>query len=241
MSSEMETRSREGGALATALAAEQALQAEESMLLQRAADLEKQVREHKLRKEAAALAKQQAEEQRKAEEELEKWAQELKAEVDKTIERLNAQRATQIARCQQFDATLQANIEAMQQMQMQVRRRQAALDAAFDAAAAKVANAHHDAVLTRRRQAAAEATQRAMRQERQQRCHRRRRCHPCLGRLRSARCRPEPQLSRMSCSRASTSAICRRGPPPPLRHRRKGRSRQSTRCHRRPGRDEILR
>lgn len=161
MSSEMETRSREGGALATALAAEQALQAEESMLLQRAADLEKQVREHKLRKEAAALAKQQAEEQRKAEEELEKWAQELKAEVDKTIERLNAQRATQIARCQQFDATLQANIEAMQQMQMQVRRRQAALDAAFDAAAAKVANAHHDAVLTRRRQAAAEATQRA--------------------------------------------------------------------------------
>ena len=93
MSSEMETRSREGGALATALAAEQALQAEESMLLQRAADLEKQVREHKLRKEAAALAKQQAEEQRKAEEELEKWAQELKAEVDKTIERLDAQRA----------------------------------------------------------------------------------------------------------------------------------------------------
>lgn len=147
--------------LTPALDAEQQIVAEEASLMQRAKDLERQVLEHKQRKEAALLARQQAEEQRQAEEEMEQWAQQLRAEVEKTIERLNVQRTQQIARCQQFDNTLQANIEAMQQMQQQVRRRQAALDAAFDAATAKLTTAHIDAVAVRRQQAAEEAARRA--------------------------------------------------------------------------------
>ena len=59
------------------------------------------------------LRRQRAEEERQAEAELERWAAELRAEVDTTIERLNAQRAQQIERCEQFDKTLQANIESM--------------------------------------------------------------------------------------------------------------------------------
>ena len=39
----------------------------------------------------------------------------------------------QLDRCRQFDTTLEANIEAMREMQLQVRRRAAAIDTAFDA------------------------------------------------------------------------------------------------------------
>lgn len=79
----------------------------------------------------------------------------LRTEVDKTIQRLNVQRAQQVARCQQFEQNLQANIEAMQQMQQQVRRRAVALGTAFDACVSRLSTAHVEAVAVRRQQAVA--------------------------------------------------------------------------------------
>ena len=167
--------------LRAAVAAEAALEAEERGLLQRAASLEKQVKEHRERKEAAKKARLRAEEQRAAEAELDQWADEvsgvkstamplsplyilvdalgsrsqLRSEVDKTIQRLNVQRTHQVARCQQFEQDLQTNIEAMQQMQQQVRRRAVALGTAFDACVSRLATAHVEAVAVRRQQAVA--------------------------------------------------------------------------------------
>ena len=167
--------------LRAAVAAEAALEAEERGLLQRAASLEKQVKEHRERKEAAKKARLRAEEQRAAEAELDQWADEvsgvkstamplsplyilvdalgsrsqLRSEVDKTIQRLNVQRTHQVARCQQFEQDLQTNIEAMQQMQQQVRRRAVALGTAFDACVSRLSTAHVEAVAVRRQQAVA--------------------------------------------------------------------------------------
>ena len=68
------------------------------------------------------------------------------------IARLNEQRAAQLARCHQFEQTLQANIEQMQQMQQQVRRRAVALDTSFDACVGRLSGAFADAVAKRRGQ-----------------------------------------------------------------------------------------
>jgi cell division septum initiation protein DivIVA len=135
-------------------AAEEALEAEEKLLLERAAVLEREVVRHRERQEAAQAARRRVEEQRAAEAELEVWESALKVEVQTTVERLNEQRASQIARCKHFEQTLQANVEAMQAMQAQVQRRATALDAAFDAAVGRLNGACSDAIAQRRAQAA---------------------------------------------------------------------------------------
>ena len=68
--------------------------------------------------------------------------------------RLNAQRAQQLARCSQFEQTLQSNIDALLAMQQQVRRRSAALDSAFDACVQRLSGAYTDSVARRREQLA---------------------------------------------------------------------------------------
>ena len=144
-------------ALEAAIAAEAAIDQQERVLMERAAALERQVQEHKEQKEAIALARLQAEEQKKAEMALDNWQSELRKETDTAIERLNVQRQAQLARCQQFEAQLQANIDAMIQMQQQVRRRAVALDTSFDACVSRLSNAYADAVAKRRGQQAAGA------------------------------------------------------------------------------------
>ena len=130
---------------------------QERVLMERAAALERQVQQHKAQKEAVLQARHKAEEQRKAEEACDHWQTELRQETDTAIARLNEQRQAQLARCQQFEAQLQANIEAMQHMQQQVRRRAVALDTSFDACVSRLSNAYADAVAKRRGQQAAGA------------------------------------------------------------------------------------
>lgn len=131
---------------------EASLEAEEQALLQRAAVLERQVRQHALQKAAAAAARKQAEARERTEAELQRWQGELRGEVDGAVRRLNEQRGVQLERCAQFEETLQANIEAMQAMQHNVRRRAAALDTAFDACVQRLGTAYVDAVALRRQQ-----------------------------------------------------------------------------------------
>ena len=123
--------------------------------MQRAAALERQVMQHKSKKAAILEQKKQAEEAKAAEEALDNWtscAARLTA-----IARLNEQRQSQLTRCTQFEAQLQANIEAMTAMQVQVRRRAVALDTSFDAAVQRLSVAYADAVATRRGQQAGNA------------------------------------------------------------------------------------
>ena len=97
------------------------------------------------------------EEAKAAEEALDNWQAELRRETDVAIARLNEQRQSQLTRCTQFEAQLQANIEAMTAMQVQVRRRAVALDTSFDAAVQRLSVAYADAVATRRGQQAGNA------------------------------------------------------------------------------------
>ena len=84
---------------------------------------------------------------------MQQWQAELRAEVEAAIGRINAERKQQIERCTSFEATLQANIDAMQAMQLQVRRRAAALDTSFDACVHRLSSAYVSAVAQRRQQA----------------------------------------------------------------------------------------
>ena len=142
--------------LEAALAAEEAMDQQERVLLQRAAALEQQVAKHKQQKEAIRQARKLAEEQRAAELALDRWQAELRRETDTAIARLNEQRTVQMTRCNQFEQQLQANIEAMQQMQQQVRRRALALDTSFDACVSRLSGAYADAVAKRRGEQAVE-------------------------------------------------------------------------------------
>ena len=144
-------------ALQAALAAEASLDEQERALMQRAAALERQVMQHKSKKAAILEQKKQAEEAKAAEEALDNWQAELRRETDVAIARLNEQRQSQLTRCTQFEAQLQANIEAMTAMQVQVRRRAVALDTSFDAAVQRLSVAYADAVATRRGQQAGNA------------------------------------------------------------------------------------
>ena len=134
---------------------EAALEAEEAALVLKAEALERAVAEHKAQKQAARDARRRAEERQAAESALHHWQNELRAETEAAIARLNAQRAAQLSRCAEFEAKLQTQIEAMQQMQMQVRRRAAAIDTAFDATVQRLSSSYTDAVAQRAEQLAA--------------------------------------------------------------------------------------
>ena len=110
----------------------------------------------KAEKEKVLLARKQAEEARAAEQALDHWQAELRKETDTAIARLNEQRQQQLARCHAFEAQLQHNIDAMLEMQQQVRRRAVALDTSFDACVSRLSNAYADAVAKRRGEQAAE-------------------------------------------------------------------------------------
>ena len=90
---------------------------------------------------------------------LDRWQAELRRETDLAVARLNEQRTAQLSRCQSFEQQLQANIEAMQQMLQQVRRRAVALDSSFDACVGRLTHAYADAVAKRRGQQAAATTE----------------------------------------------------------------------------------
>lgn len=137
------------------------LAAEEQALVQRAAALERSVRQHKAAKEAALAAKQLAEQRQAAEGELQRWQAELRAEVDGAIGRLQAQREDQLAKCRRFESTLEANVEQLQAMLLQVRRRASALDTAFDACVQRLSSSYAEAVAARRAQSLGELEQAA--------------------------------------------------------------------------------
>jgi len=132
---------------------EDMLAAEEAALLSRAEALELMVRQHRAHRESARAARQRAEEQQAEEAQMQQWQAELRCEVEAAIGRINAERKQQIERCTTFEATLQANIDAMQAMQLQVRRRAAALDTSFDACIHRLSSAYVSAVAQRRQQA----------------------------------------------------------------------------------------
>jgi colicin import membrane protein len=131
------------------------LEAEEWELMRKAEALEREVAEHKAAKEAAREARRRADERHAAEAALQRWQSELRAETEVAIARLNEQRAAQLTKCAEFEAKLQANIEAMQAMQVQVRRRAAAIDTAFDATVARLSGSYTDAVACMAEQVAA--------------------------------------------------------------------------------------
>jgi hypothetical protein len=105
--------------------------------------------------EAAREARRRADERHAAEAALQRWQSELRSETEVAIARLNEQRAAQLTKCAEFEAKLQANIEAMQAMQVQVRRRAAAIDTAFDATVARLSGSYTDAVACMAEQVAA--------------------------------------------------------------------------------------
>lgn len=144
-------------ALNAALAAEQTLEQQERVLVERAAALERQVAQHKADKEKIRLARKHAEQQQASERALDQWQHELRKETDTAIARLNDQRTSQLARCTAFEQQLQTNIDAMLEMQAQVRRRAVALDTSFDACVSRLTNAYADAVAKRRGEQAATA------------------------------------------------------------------------------------
>jgi hypothetical protein len=57
------------------------------------------------------------------------WETALRAQVGHATARLDAHRQQQLAQCAQFEATLVQNIATLQNMQLEVRRRAAALNA----------------------------------------------------------------------------------------------------------------
>ena len=136
-------------AILEALPDEAALDVEEQALMAKAEALERAVAEHRAQKAAALLARRRAEERQATETALAQWQAELRAETEGAISRLNEQRVAQLAKCADFEAKLQANIEAMQAMQLQVRRRAAAIDTAFDATVQRLSGSYTDAVARR--------------------------------------------------------------------------------------------
>lgn len=87
-----------------------ALEAEERALLEQAAELESAVKMLKVKKEERRATQQREEAQKRAEAENNVWKEELRAEVESAISRLNAQRAEQLVRCNDFDAKLRSNV-----------------------------------------------------------------------------------------------------------------------------------
>lgn len=129
---------------------EERLRVEEERLCRDAQALERQIKRLAEHKAAAKAARERAEAQQAAEVDTRRWQQELRAEVERAVARLQQQRASQLEQCAAFEAQLAHNIAQMQTMQLNVRRRAAALDTAFDASVQRLNTLYAEAVARRR-------------------------------------------------------------------------------------------
>ena len=131
-------------------ALEERLAAEEEHICERMRTLEHQVQTLHEHKAAAAEARRLAEAAAAGEAELAQWEASLLAEVERATSRLNDQRQVQLERCTAFDVALGHKVASLQQMQLDVRRRAAALDTAYDACMQRIQASCTESVALRR-------------------------------------------------------------------------------------------
>uniref|UniRef100_A0A7S0JIT9 Uncharacterized protein n=1 Tax=Calcidiscus leptoporus TaxID=127549 RepID=A0A7S0JIT9_9EUKA len=132
------------------LSDEAALVAKEAELDEWASDLEAQARELFNQRAAAKAARAAAASRRECEEELMRWTSELELQVRRATGQLEMQKREQVELCAQFDQSISANMRKLEQMQLDVRRRAAALDVAYNTCIHRIHQVCAEAVQTRR-------------------------------------------------------------------------------------------